>query len=212
MSCNIASVFNLLFPLSPQYSSNVRKLFFAASVLGFAWRTHVKNSQLLSTLEAILSSPYVLSSVSIKIIKKKTSATENWTRVSCVTGRDNSHYTIADQLLLSLWVSLNDGSWRACAWVIYKSDCNSLFLNNFSHMKFNYHRNRSIHDRDSSSKRGRRRRRSRISSSSRSRSRSKGERSGGRGYGQHRASPQRYLQGLWKERTHTLQQGQAISQ
>ena len=27
---------------------------------------------------------------------KKTSATENWTRVSCVTGRDNSHYTIAD--------------------------------------------------------------------------------------------------------------------
>ena len=32
---------------------------------------------------------------------KKTSATENWTRVSCVTGRDNSHYTIADQLNLS---------------------------------------------------------------------------------------------------------------
>ena len=34
----------------------------------------------------------------LSIWEKKTSATENWTRVSCVTGRDNSHYTIADQL------------------------------------------------------------------------------------------------------------------
>ena len=36
---------------------------------------------------------------------KKTSATENWTRVSCVTGRDNSHYTIADPLIV--WDEIN---------------------------------------------------------------------------------------------------------
>ncbi len=39
---------------------------------------------------------------------KKTSATENWTRVSCVTGRDNDHYTIADQLHENTRFDLNE--------------------------------------------------------------------------------------------------------
>ena len=41
-------------------------------------------------------------------VKKKTSATENWTRVSCVTGRDNDHYTIADQLNKTIRFWLNE--------------------------------------------------------------------------------------------------------